>query len=75
MWISILRAIRRSSGPCFDCHIALADVYEQTDNLTEAIGELEAAVKDDPVNPEGKRVRERIDDIRARKSIGLNNLR
>ena len=71
----ILRAIRRSNGSCFDCHIALADVYEQTDNLPEAIGELQAAVNDDPVNPGGERVRERIDHLRARKSIGLNNLR
>jgi len=68
----ILRAIRRSSGPCFDCHIALADVYEQKDNLAEAISELQAAVNDDPVNPEVARVRERIDDLQARKSIGLN---
>jgi predicted NBD/HSP70 family sugar kinase len=50
-------------------------VYEQTDNLTEAIGELQAAVNDDPVNPGGERVRERIDHLRARMSIGLNSLR
>jgi hypothetical protein len=67
-----LRAIRRSGQPCFDCHVALADLYEQAGQFDEAATELQRAIGDSPVNPQSEQVRKRISDLRAKSGAGLN---
>jgi O-antigen ligase/Tfp pilus assembly protein PilF len=62
----IMKAIRRSNGHCYDCHLALAEIYEQAGKLNEAVAELQAAIDGVPLNPENENIRRRIDDLRAR---------
>jgi O-antigen ligase/tetratricopeptide (TPR) repeat protein len=60
------RALAQSNGSCFECRIGLAEVYEKTGSLTDAVEQLQAAVDADPVNSQNVVIRTRIDDLRSR---------
>jgi O-antigen ligase/Tfp pilus assembly protein PilF len=62
----LIRAIRKSSGPCPQCHRVLALVYEMTDSCDEAIGEWQAFIRQDPDRASAEQVEARIEQLRQK---------
>ena len=60
----LLRAIRKSSGPCPECHRALALVYEMTNSCEEAIAQWQAFLRQDPARASTEQVESRIEQFR-----------
>lgn len=62
----LLRAIRKSSGPCPECHRALALVYEMTNSCDEAIAEWQTFLKQDSARASAGQVEARIEQLRQK---------
>jgi O-antigen ligase len=66
----LLRSIRKSSGPCPDCHGALALVYEMSNSCDEAITEWQIFMRQDPARASAEQVEARIERLRQRNTKG-----
>jgi O-antigen ligase/tetratricopeptide (TPR) repeat protein len=64
----ILRAIRRSDGPCPDCHAALASLYETENRYEEAIAEWQAFAREAPERAVAERISSRVEMLKQRAS-------
>ena len=64
----ILRAIRRSDGPCADCHAALASLYETENRYEEAVAEWQAFARDAPERAVTERISSRVEMLKQRAS-------
>jgi O-antigen ligase len=62
----LLRAIRKSSGPCPDCHSALALVYEMSNSCDEAIAEWQIFMRQDPARAVAEQSQARIEQLRQK---------
>jgi Tfp pilus assembly protein PilF len=62
----LVRAIRKSSGPCPSCHSALALVYEMTDSCDEAVAEWQTFMRQDPARAAAEQVEARIEQLRQK---------
>jgi O-antigen ligase len=62
----ILRAIRRSNGPCADCHSVLASLYETENHYEEAIAEWQAFAREAPDRAVTDRISSRIEMLKQR---------
>jgi tetratricopeptide (TPR) repeat protein len=61
-----LRALRRSSGPCPDCHHGLALIHEKTGLYEEAIAEWQAFIRDDPARAASEQMQARIEMLKQK---------
>jgi O-antigen ligase/tetratricopeptide (TPR) repeat protein len=62
----LLRAIRKSSGPCPECHRALALVYEMTNSCDEAIAEWQTFMRQDSARAAAEQVEARIEQLKQK---------
>ncbi|HEX8087485.1 MAG TPA: hypothetical protein VF762_01450, partial [Blastocatellia bacterium] len=62
----LLRAIRKSSGPCPECHRALALVYEMTNSCDEAIAEWQTFLRQASARAADARVEARMEQLRQK---------
>jgi Tfp pilus assembly protein PilF len=66
----LLRAIRKSSGPCPECHKALALVYEMTNSCDEAIAQWQTFMRLDSARATAEQVGARVERLRQKGGLG-----
>lgn len=64
----ILHAIRRSDGPCAECHGALASLYEAESLYEEAIAEWQAFAREAPERAVAERITSRVEMLKQKAS-------
>ena len=62
----LLRSIRKSAGPCPECHSALALVYEMSNSCDDAIAEWQIFMRQDPARAFAEQVQARIEQLRQK---------
>ena len=63
-----LNALRRSTGPCPDCHHGLALVYEKSQMYENAIAEWQAFIRDDPARAASEQAQAQIEMLKQKSS-------